>query len=207
MGWLLRAFGSGLLKWVGFQVATLAGPLVIGIVTTTLGRADGSVTWMWAACAGALAFGGSAAGAYYLIGIAEKFRVKGRLSFSAPRITHDIQSGDIALGFDVKNLADVSLEYEVKEIRTQLDDLFPPNRAYTKKIFEIPPGGYGWFSDYSIQGSRPGGDARIVRGTIQVELLYGRPGARKHKLAGKWIVHLQYGSEPNIETIAWEVAD
>lgn len=207
MGWLLRAFGSGLLKWVGFQIATLFGPLLIGIVTATLGRFDGSATWMWAACAGALAFGGSAAGAYYLIGIAEKFRVKGRLSFAAPRVSHDIRSGDIALGFNVQNLADVSLEFEVKEMRTQLGELFPPSKAFVKTIYEIPPGGYGWFSDYSIQGSKPGGDVKIERGTIQVNLLYGRPGARKHKLEGKWVVHLQYGSGSTIETTAWEIAE
>lgn len=207
MGWLLRAFSGGVIKWVGFQIATLIGPLLIGIMTTTVGIVDGTATWMWAACAGSLAFGGSAAGAYYVISIAEKFRVKGRLSFAKPIISHDIESGNISLGFEVQNQADVLLEYEIKEIRTQLGKLFPPKKKFEKTIYDIPSMGVGWFYDYAIESSKPNGQARIEQGTIEVDLLYGKPGARKHKLSGKWITYLKYGSGSTIENVAWEVAN
>lgn len=203
--WIARAVAGGIFKWFGFQLAALAGPTLLGLAATILGKLSGDGTWSAALAAGALTFGGTAAGVYFTLAVLDRYAVKGRLALQSPRIAVAIDSGEISLGINLSNLADVGIEFEVVELVTQLSGKFPSSKPFERKTFEIPPHGVGFFSDHVIPVDRESTSGMRIDGTINGRIVYGRPGSRKYELLVKYGVHLQLDPSGSIGSWAWEV--
>lgn len=203
--WVGKAIAGGMLKWIGFQIAALAGPAVLGLAAAAAGRMGGEVSWMWAISAGALSFGGAAAGVFFTLAVVDRYKVSGRLALASPRIALDLASGDVSLGVNLQSLAEVPIEFEIKEIRTQLSGTYASNKPFDRTTFEVPPHGVGFFSDYAIelkQGSLAG---KVLDGSVIAMIAYGRPGSRKNVLNVKCGVHLRYGAQGSLEGTSWEM--
>ena len=205
-GWWGRAIAGGVLKWMGFQVAALAGPAVLGVLATAAGRMSESAPWMWALAAGALTFGGAAAGVHFTLSVVDRYAVRGRLALATPRVAVDMASGDVALGVNLQSLADVAIEFEIREIRTQIDWAYPTSKPFERTIYEIPPRGHGFFSDHVIQFERStvsGG--KVSHGSVIAAVAYGRPGSRKHTLNVQCGVHIRFTNIGTIDGTSWEM--
>jgi hypothetical protein len=204
-GWVARALASGVLKWIAFQAAALVGPLLLGLATIAIGRVGDGTPWMWAIAAGALTFGGCAAGLHFMLAVAARYRVKGRLALSSPRIAVELASGELALGVNLQSLADVPIEFEIKQLRTQLAGVFAPNKPYTNTVIEIPPNGQGWFVDHVISIGRKWAPGEVVSGQVIAIIAYGRPGSRTHILEARTAVHVKFSAEGSPEASAWDL--
>ncbi len=202
--WIARALASGMLKWLAYQLAAIIGPVLFGVATALVGRIGDGTPWMWSMAAGALGFGGCAAGAFFLSVIVARQRVSAKLGLAGPRFAFDITSKDVILGVSLQSTAQIPLEFEIKEIRTQLGDAYPPSRPFTNTVFNVPPGGQGWFFDHPIPVARGGGHEKTVNGTVTAKIAYGRPGSRKHLLDAKWLVHLRFDETGNSFTATWQ---
>lgn len=200
---IFNSFTSGVVKWIGWQVASFIGPVVIGIVTAWAGRLGDGSSWMWSIMAGSLAYGGSAAGIYFTLAIVARQRVNGRLELICPQAAIDINTGDIVLGVQLRNSAENSIEFEIVHMATELGGNYPAKKPYSKTVFEIPAGGKGWFHDYSIQVAR-GNPASVCSGSVVAEIKYGRPGYRKYVMNVKCAMHIRFDANGNLEATAWE---
>ena len=84
----------------------------------------------------------------------------------------------IQIGFVLRNLATFSIEFEIEEIRTELENLHPyplpdPNK---RKIFQVFPENSFWVWDNSIDLSNSFRTNQALGGRICVTLKYGYPG-------------------------------
>lgn len=199
---IFYSFTSGVVKWIGWQVASFCGPFVIGIVTTWSGRLGDGSSWMWSIMAGALAFGGSAVGIYFALAIVARQRVNGRLELICPQAAIDINTGGITLGVQLRNSAENTMEFEIVSVQTELGGIYSTNKPFSKTVFEIPAGGIGWFNDHSIQIQR-GNTSSVWSGSVVAEIKYGHPRSRKYAMNIKCAVHIRFDANGNYEAIAW----
>jgi hypothetical protein len=202
--WIAKALASGLLKWVGLQLATLGAPIALALGTLLIGWLQNG-PWMWSITAAALAFGGSAAGVHHTLDIISRYRVAGKVVFAGPRVAIDMKTGQVALGINVLSTAEVPVEFEVKSIRTNLGTSYAANKPYGLAVFEMPPRGQGWFVDHAIPATNDPSDPAVASGSVIATVAYGRPGARKHELAIRCGVHLKRGDAGAIEAASWEL--
>ena len=110
--WIAKAFASGAIKALAYQLTTLAMPFIVAGLTLFAGRIGGGFPWMWTLMATSLSFGGVAAVSFYVFEVVRRRAVDGRLACVSPRVAIDIQLGGVCLGFDLKSLADVPVDFE-----------------------------------------------------------------------------------------------
>lgn len=200
--WIVRALASGVLKAVAFYLATVAGPFIAAAVTFAAGAIDNSVSWMWVFMASSLTFAGTAVGILRFYELLQKTRVEGNLNCLSPSIGIDLnEPNGICLGLNLQSNGDVPIEFEVQSVRTKLQDKYPPNKPFELKKFIIPPRGVAFFNDYAINVDPP--KSASVEGLVDMEIKYGRPGNLKYSLRIKRQVFLKFGSERQLENIAW----
>ena len=156
--------------------------------------------------AASLTFGGASAGAFYVFELVKRRAIEGRLACVSPRIALDIVSGEVSLGVNLQSLADVPIEFEIKQIRTEVAGSYPPSKPFDLSTFVIPPLGVAFFSDFGIKVALQAGVSEVKEGTVRASVLYGRPGSRKYNLDIKRKVHLRYDAAGIIEAFSWNEA-
>lgn len=200
--WIVRALASGVLKAIAFYVATVAGPFVVAAATFAAGAIDNSVSWMWVFMATSVAFAGAVVGILRFYELLQKTRIDGNLNCVSPSIGMDLnEPNGIWLGVNLQSNGDVPIEFEVQSLRTRLQGKYPPNKPYELKKLTIPPRGFAFFNDHAINVDPP--SSASVAGLIDMEIKYGRPGNLKYSLRIKRQVFLKFGSERQLENIAW----
>ena len=205
-GWLAKAAASGIVKAITYHVATAALPFVLAALTLIVGRLSDGASWMWALMAASLTFGGTSAGVFFIFELVGKRAIEGKLACVSPRIAVDIKSGEPSLGINLQSLADVPIEFEVKQIRTEVAGIYSASKPFDLATFLIPPRGVGFFSDYGIKVVLQGGVSEVKGASVSAVVLYGSSGNRKFSLDIKRKVHLRYNAEGNIEAVSWNEA-
>ena len=205
-GWLAKAAASGVVKAIAYHAATAALPFVLAALTLIIGRLGDGASWMWALMAASLTFGGTSAGVFYVFELVGRRAIEGKLACVSPRIAVDIKSGEPSLGINLQSLADVPIEFEVKQIRTEVAGSYSASKPFDLATFVIPPRGVGFFNDYGIKVVLQGGVSEVKEASVRAVVLYGRPGSRKYSLDIRRQVHLRYNGEGNIEAVSWNEA-
>lgn len=201
--WLAKAAASGVVKAISYHAATTALPFLLAAMTLIAGRLGDGASWMWSLMAASLAFGGSSAGFFYLFEFVGKRAIDGRLSCESPRVSIDIVSGKPCLGINLQSSADVPVEFEVSQIKTEVSGVYPQSKPFDLATFLIPPRGIGFFNDFSISVELKEGIAEVREGSVSAIVKYGKAGNRKYILEIKRKVHLRYSAEGNIEAVSW----
>ena len=157
---------------------------------------------MWALMATSLSFGGVAAGTFFVFELVGRRAVDGRLACSSPRVAIDIRAGGVCLGVDLKSLADVPVDFEVKLIRTELAGQYASSKPFERSSFVIPPQGVAFFNDHAIKPNLTGLGPEVVEGSVNATILYGRPGNRKYTLVVRRKMYLSFGVDGQVVAIA-----
>ena len=105
----------------------------------------------------------------------------------------------IRIGFALRNLATFSIELEIKEIRTELENLHPYPLPDTnrKRIFKVFPENTFLFWDNFIDLSNSPRTNQTLRGRIYVNLKYGYPGKRTQDLEIENLVSVTFDENGN----------
>lgn len=84
----------------------------------------------------------------------------------------------IQIGFALRNLATFSIEFEIKEMRTELENLhpYPPLTLQEKRRFQVFPGNTFSVRDNAIDLSNSLRQNQTLKGRMHVKLKYGYPG-------------------------------
>lgn len=200
--WIAKALASGAIKALAYQLVTVAMPFLVAGLTLAAGRIGGDVPWMWALMATSLSFGGVAAGTFYVLEVVRQRAVDGRLACVSPRVAIDMQSGGVCLGVDLRSLADVPVDFEVKLIRTELGGSYAPSKPFERTSFVIPPQGVAFFNDHAIKPQLAGSGPEVVEGSVDATILYGRPGSRKYTLKVRRKMYLNFSVDGQVVAIA-----
>ena len=205
-GWLAKAAASGIVKAIAYHAATAVLPFFLAALTLLFGRLGDGASWMWSLMAASMTFGGTSAGMFYVFELAGRRAIDGKLVCVSPRIATDITTGDPSLGFNLQSMADVPVEFEVKQIRTEIAGVYSASKPFDLATFVIPPRGAGFFSDYGITVLLQGGVSEVKEASIRAVVCYGSTGSRKYNLDIKRKVHLRYNADGIIDGVAWNEA-
>ena len=201
--WIIQAIASGAIKATVFQATLVALPFVVASMTAVAGSMQ-SIPWMWVLMATSVAFASVAVGVLRFHEVLGRLRVEGKLFCECPRIALEISNQGICLGVALRSTADVPIEFEVEDMKTELMGVYPPKKAYPRKNFIVPPNGVAWFDDYEVQiGEQV---STTVTGVVEMQIRYGKPARLKHQLHIKKQVVIRFSDKGVIDAFAWNDA-
>ena len=170
-GWLARAAASGVVRAITYHAATVAMPFVLAALALVAGRVGDGASWMWAIMAASLTFGGAAIGIFYVFELVGKRSIEGRLSCISPRVAIDIRTGELSLGINLLSACDLPIQFEIKSLRTELNGTYPSSKPFELIVFDIPPHGVGFFSDFGINLKGQATAGKVIKGTVIATVL------------------------------------
>jgi|SRR5215472_6829090 len=203
--WLRRAIAAGSVKAIASQITlTYIIPLGLPLVTAFAGYLQG-LPWMYLLVGAGLMFGAVSTGLVRFDEWMDKRRVTDKLKFSGVRMGKDIHGSGYFLGVSFQSAADLSIEFEVQEMRTRLRNNVPEKTSYAQPKIVIPPRGIGWFDDHIIDIGPPPKPGTI-EGFVECKVSYGRVGDRRCDLAVKKQVILSFNEDGLLGPCSWNDA-
>lgn len=178
-------------------------PIGAPVVAALLGWAQGApIMYVWVGTC--LAFAAATTGVLRLEEWLARRRVEDKLVLAQCRFARHVGGGgNFALGFAVNNRADFPIQFEIEDLRTQIDNRVPPpvSGPISPRRVTVSPGGVGWWDDQLIKISppRPG----VITGEIEFRIRYGRVGRPRYKLSGRHRVSVQFSDAGEPGPLAW----
>lgn len=111
-------------------------------------------------------------------------RVADKLNFHSVRTANIIDKDGVVkalrIGAVLSSKALFPVTFEVVNVVSTFDKLYPTKEPYAKTSYTIPAGGMGWFDDHviSIEQKRSG----TFEGGLKFEFSYGREGKTNNTL-------------------------
>ena len=132
--------------------------------------------------------------------------VQDKLVFNRVRVAKELADDgsvkSLRLGFQLNSSAMFPVQCRVSELATQFMSLFPPKKRYEEDSFIVPPQGFGWFDDHTIQVPNPPID-QSVEGQIEFRLDYGKIGHLHQSLHMRKKVFLRFDKRGDITVCEW----
>ena len=113
----------------------------------------------------------------------------------------------IRIGFALRNLATYSIEFEIKEIRTELENLHPyplPDPRREKRFQVFSENSFSYRDSYIDLSNTSRGD-RTLNGRIYINLKYGRPGKLTQDLEIENSVLVTF--DANGDLLTWDFSE
>jgi hypothetical protein len=203
--WLQRAVAAGSIKAIASQITlTYVIPIALPIVTVLAGYLHG-LPWMYLLTAAGIMFATISTGLVRFDEWIDRRRVSDKLRFASVRIGKDIRGEGFFLGVVFHNAADVTMEFEIEEMRTRLGNRVPEKISYDQPKIVIPPRGNGWLDDHVIdigEPLKPG----TLEGFIECKVKYGRTGDLRYDLNIKKQVLLSFNDDGLLGPCSWNDA-
>jgi hypothetical protein len=159
--------------------------------------------YLLAACS--LIFGGVSWASLQIALLRDRTKIMNNLNFSQIRVGRNIHGAGMFLGVVLVSRAGTPIELDVQEVRTSLNEKYPPRKPFAKTKFIVPANGTAWFDDHVIdigEPPRPG----AIEGFAEFKIKYGHPGALKYDLPIKKQVVVAFNAEGLFERASWNDA-
>ncbi len=130
-------------------------------------------------------------------------RVADMLNFHSVRTDRIIDKAGVVkslrIGATFNNKALFPVTFEVVNVVSTFDKLYPTKEPYAKNSYTIPAGGMGWFDDHyiPIEQKRSG----VFEGGLEFEFKYGRKGKTNNTLHINKKLFLHFNEKGDIQRV------
>lgn len=191
--WLAKQLSAGALRAVAGYVVSWVLPILVPLVLVVTAGLQ-QYPWPLIIALAAFTFAMMSLGLVFFSAWRQKLRVEDKLVFHSVSVGRSITDGGLALGIHLQSKASFPMDFDILEMRTRLGTVVPLQRPYQRTRFTIPPEGFGWFHDHSIDISNAPRNG-TVEGFLEFKLRYGRGDAMKYQIASKKQVICQFNAE------------
>lgn len=205
--WLTRKFAGGFAQGLGSLLFTYLYPIAAPAIAVLFGKMNEiPLFWIWLVAIATFAI--AVISLVYLDELQRRRRVKGRLVFSSVNIVRSVHNlNNLVFGIQVKNLANFQIDFKMVKMITKLEDRVPAKQDWLEgpTEIEVPMQGGGWFYDDEICVTNPPKPGPL-KGFIEFELIYGRPGNMKYSLSGKKCFYVMFDEHGEVTDFFWRKA-
>ena len=132
--------------------------------------------------------------------------VQDKLVFNKVRVSKSLANDGsvraLRLGFQLNSSAMFPVAFRVSELATQLMEYFPPKKRYEQDKVIIPPQGFGWFDDHTIEVPNPPKD-QSVEGQIEFCVDYGKIDHLDRSLSMRKKIFFRFDKNGDITSCEW----
>ena len=132
--------------------------------------------------------------------------VEGKLVFNKVRVSKSLANDGsvraLRLGFQLNSSAMFPVEFRVSELDTQFIDYYPPKKRYEQDKIIVPPQGFGWFDDHTIEVPRPPRD-QTVEGHIKFYVDYGKIDQLVRSLSMRKKIFFRFDKNGDMTSCEW----
>ena len=205
--WLSRNFAGGFVQWLGSLLFTYGYAIAAPAIAVLFGKMNEiPLFWIWLVAVATFAI--AVISLVYLDELRRRRRVKGLLVFSSVNVVRSVHNlNNLVFGIQVKNLANFQIDFKMLKMTTKLGDRAPEKQDWLEgpTEIEVPMQGGGWFYDNEICVTNPPKLGNL-KGFIEFELIYGRPGNMKYTLSGKKRFYVIFDEHGDFSNFHWQKA-
>jgi hypothetical protein len=133
-------------------------------------------------------------------------RSKDKIAFSRVKFSRNIKGEGVSIGFEVTNLADFPIDFEVPKLDVRLGNIIPSKDHQQGQVITIPPKCMGWYDSNIIKIDNPP-KSGTVEGCIDFSINYGRSaGAQRHSFSAKKQIVVFFNQDGLLEHGVWNDA-
>ena len=189
--------------WALPSLLVAGSPIMVGVSAYFA-----NVQWHLVFLCALLAFASAAVGVYFADLEVSRRILKGKLHFESVWVGRSIQNPNgtgLCVGFVFRNSSDFPIQFKLNDIRTNIDNFFPPKKGYANRAVTISPHGSGWFCDHEILIGEPPKN-KTLQGSAEISLDYGRPNNVRHADIHKKTFFIAFDEAGNIKAVSWQEA-